>query len=92
MAHERARAFDAAVTIAGHHAGMPDRSTLRDRIAEGAKEIAALWDVAVRDCPELAECFRPSTGLLAELRVTDMLQLDADCRMLLSLFGGCRPA
>lgn len=83
LAHFRGNAPDAAFAIAGHHGGMPDPVPLRERLVKARPEIADLWDVAVRDCPALGECFHNRDGLLARLD-GDGLQIDCSTRVLFS--------
>ena len=83
-AYWRAKALDAAFTVAGHHAGMSDPTLLIERLREVKAESEALWERAAADCPELEGCFRPGDGLLGVLKGTGPFELDLNCRMLLS--------
>lgn len=75
----RAKAVDVGFAIAGHHAGMPDRGILRERV-EGAEAVMAeCLDVGLSDCPELAAALE-----LPPLTMKDPFELDVSCRMLLS--------
>jgi CRISPR-associated endonuclease/helicase Cas3 len=74
---------DAAFVIAGHHAGMPDPVPLRERLHKVQPDIHSLLDVAVRDCPEVAQCFSQGDGLLDRLD-GDGLQIDCATRVLFS--------
>lgn len=84
LALQKAGASDAAFTIAGHHAGMPDPPQLKSRTDEARAEAAALWERAVADCPELKNCFGAETALLSGLKNEGPFAFDLDCRMLLS--------
>ncbi len=82
-AYGRAKAADAAFTVAGHHAGMNDKTQLIERLREAETQIDALWERAIADCPELDACFQKSDGLIGVL-TGDALDLDLNCRMQLS--------
>jgi CRISPR-associated endonuclease/helicase Cas3 len=83
LAGFRGGAPDVALAIAGHHGGMPDPTPLRERLEEARAKIDDLWDVAVRDCPELGECLQVTDGLLGRIE-GDGLQIDCSTRVLFS--------
>ncbi len=56
------KAPDLSFVVAGHHAGMPDKAALQDRTGQARNSLEALWERAVSDCPELAECFADGAG------------------------------
>jgi CRISPR-associated endonuclease/helicase Cas3 len=64
LAHDN-RYLDAAIAIAGHHAGIPDRTggagTLDVRIKESRQEAELLRVRASEDCPALSSLFNPPT-------------------------------
>ena len=79
-----AKAIDVSFAVAGHHAGMPDKADLHDRVRKARVELDGLMERALRDCPQLAACFDPDRGLLPPLTTKDALEFEVNCRMLLS--------
>lgn len=80
ISYFREKALDIAVMIAGHHGGMPDCAPLNERIQKVRPEIDGLLETAVRDCPDLNECFQ---GLLGPIH-GDPLEVDCATRVLFS--------
>jgi CRISPR-associated endonuclease/helicase Cas3 len=79
----RAKAIEAAFSISGHHAGLPNpkggRGGLWERTREVDGMLDCLWRTAVNDCPELSEC-----GELLRASAADMKGFDLRTRMLFS--------
>lgn len=84
VAYANANATDVSFAVAGHHAGLPDKTVLGDRLREAKPELILLWERAVLDCPELLHCFASGDPLLAQLTGISQLSFEVHCRMLLS--------
>jgi CRISPR-associated endonuclease/helicase Cas3 len=74
------RAPHIASVIAGHHAGMPDRTELFDRAKKGRAEALGLLERAVRDLPTLGKLFENAPPKLENVGQ----RFDLLTRMLLS--------
>jgi CRISPR-associated endonuclease/helicase Cas3 len=74
---------DVSFAVAGHHGGMPDLATLKDRIKQAKEDTEALWRRAAQDSPELLACFAPPEPLLPRPESFG-LEFEFQTRMLLS--------
>ncbi len=83
LAFFRSRAQDVAHAIAGHHAGMPDSVPLGERMLKVQPQLEELLTTAIRDCPEIAECFQTESPLLAPLEGR-RIQVECATRILFS--------
>jgi CRISPR-associated endonuclease/helicase Cas3 len=78
------KAYDVAFAVAGHHAGLPDRTRLKERLADANSDVEPLWARAIEDCPELALCFDGPDPLLKNPKPYEPNLLDCQIRMLFS--------
>ena len=83
LAWERGGAPDVGLAIGGHHGGMADPASLRERMVTIRPELEALRAAAIADCPELNECFDEVEGPLGH-PIGNPLQVECSTRILFS--------
>lgn len=85
LALANAKATDVALAIAGHHAGIPDASELKGEFGNVIHVSKSIWPNALKDLPALATCFEGPSPLLPPYDSQELLTLEVETRMLLSI-------
>lgn len=78
-------AADIGFAVAGHHAGMPDRSNLREAVAVNSEEAQSIWVDALKAFPNLSQMLDESFAVGKSALPRDALQFELQTRMLLSI-------
>jgi CRISPR-associated endonuclease/helicase Cas3 len=78
------RFADAAFVIAGHHAGLPDKEDLKDRLGKVKAEVASMLATAAADSPAVAQALAAPAPDYRSLGLAAGPRLDLWIRMLFS--------